>query len=225
MGLGGARFTWRRAVAALGTYRCLYRCMGRRRPIYGPAALIHAHSTNSLTNIPTPHTHTHPTHTHTSNTHTLQVSGDYSLLSDMDAEDAPAPLMYTELAEDSHLFRCVAVCTVWLCACVCVCVAVCGCAWLCAHVCAQTKPAKHGPPDAPPLPPHCAPAARSLPPSVVRDLQELPIAMENHMHGAHARRVRGACPLTRQRRPPAPRPAAAPAALMRGLSSGGFYEV
>lgn len=56
------------------------------------------------------------------------VSQNYTLLSDMDAEDAPAPLMYTDQAEDSHLFR-------------------------------------------------------SLPPGVVRNLQNTPIAFENHMHG------------------------------------------
>lgn len=54
--------------------------------------------------------------------------GNHSVLSDMDAEDAPAPLLYSDLAEDSYFFR-------------------------------------------------------SLPPSVVRDLQNKPIAMENHMHG------------------------------------------
>jgi hypothetical protein len=33
-----------------------------------------------------------------------QVSRNYTLLSDMDAEDAPAPLLYTDLAEGSHFF-------------------------------------------------------------------------------------------------------------------------
>ncbi|KIY93948.1 gamma-glutamyl hydrolase [Monoraphidium neglectum] len=56
------------------------------------------------------------------------VSGNYSLLADMDAEDAAAPLLYTDVAEDSHFFS-------------------------------------------------------SLPPVVVRNLQNQAIAMENHMHG------------------------------------------
>jgi hypothetical protein len=34
-----------------------------------------------------------------------QVSRNYTLLSDMDAEDASAPLLYTDLAQDSHFFR------------------------------------------------------------------------------------------------------------------------
>lgn len=58
----------------------------------------------------------------------IVVSRNASILSDMDAEDAAAPLLYTQEAEDSHFFS-------------------------------------------------------SLPPSVVRDLQNSPIAMENHMHG------------------------------------------
>ncbi|KAI8471106.1 MAG: hypothetical protein J3K34DRAFT_244588 [Monoraphidium minutum] len=58
----------------------------------------------------------------------IVVSGNYSLLSDMDAEDAAAPLLYTDVAEDSHFFK-------------------------------------------------------SLPEVVVRNLQNTPIAMENHMHG------------------------------------------
>jgi len=57
-----------------------------------------------------------------------QVSGNYTLLADMDAEDAPAPLLYTEMAQDSNFIT-------------------------------------------------------SLPPSVVRNLQNSAIAMENHMHG------------------------------------------
>jgi gamma-glutamyl hydrolase len=57
------------------------------------------------------------------------VSSNYTLLSDMDAEDAAATLLYTDVAQDSHFFS-------------------------------------------------------SLPPSVVRNLQNSAIAMENHMHGA-----------------------------------------
>ncbi|GBF88733.1 gamma-glutamyl hydrolase [Raphidocelis subcapitata] len=57
----------------------------------------------------------------------IVVSRNVSILSDMDAEDAPAPLLYNEEAEDSHFFS-------------------------------------------------------SLPPSVVRNLQNTPIAMENHAH-------------------------------------------
>ena len=38
----------------------------------------------------------------------LQVSGNYTLLADMDAEDAAAPLLYTDMAEDSHFFKWVA---------------------------------------------------------------------------------------------------------------------
>lgn len=58
----------------------------------------------------------------------ILVTRNYTLLADTDAEDAPAPLLYTAEAEGSRLLR-------------------------------------------------------ALPPSVVRDLQNSPIAMENHAHG------------------------------------------
>jgi gamma-glutamyl hydrolase len=56
------------------------------------------------------------------------ISGNYSILSDTDAEDAPAPLLYTHEAKDSDFFS-------------------------------------------------------SLPPHVVDNLQNQPLAMENHAHG------------------------------------------
>lgn len=56
------------------------------------------------------------------------VSGNASVLSDMDAENAPAPLLYTDQADSSD--------------------------WL-----------------------------QALPPHLVRNLQDQPLAMENHMHG------------------------------------------
>jgi hypothetical protein len=78
-----------------------------------------------------------------------QVSGNYSLLADMDAEDAAAPLLYTDVAEDSHFFR-------WgwaslrgiilyatrfevlcVCRCVCVCVFVFVCVCMCMYVCVR----------------------------------------------------------------------------------------
>lgn len=37
--------------------------------------------------------------------HAPKVSRNYTLLSDMDAEDAPAPLLYTDEAQGSHFFR------------------------------------------------------------------------------------------------------------------------
>ena len=59
----------------------------------------------------------------------ILVSKNYSLLAETDAEDLPAPLLYTEDAEGSYFFS-------------------------------------------------------SLPPSVVRDLQNSPpLPMENHAHG------------------------------------------
>ena len=56
------------------------------------------------------------------------TSENYTILTEFDAEDAAAPLLYTDVADESHFFR-------------------------------------------------------SLPPDVVRDLQNSPIAMENHGKG------------------------------------------
>jgi hypothetical protein len=105
----------------------------------------------------------------------LQISGNYSILSETDAENAPATLLYTDKAEDSHLFQCASRR---------------GGGGGGADV--RGRPRRAWRRAAPAVRPAAVPRApaykraprrRSLPPSVVRNLQNTPIAMENHMHG------------------------------------------